>query len=85
MDNKEKTKEELKKEGEKLMYSLISFTLTMILFGVGYYLAWIWFGWELVVVLTLVLWANNIQQTTTITNKITKVVEEATEKLIKKL
>jgi Kef-type K+ transport system membrane component KefB len=82
----EEVKEEAKKKGKELVYSFVSVALTLVLFIIGYGLAFYWFDepWKFVIVITIILWANNIQMTTNITNKMTSIVKEAIEITFKK-
>jgi hypothetical protein len=41
---------------------LISGAIALILSITAYTLAWVWFGWEMALIIFLAQWANNIDQ-----------------------
>lgn len=63
----------LNKERKKLLISLIKLIISLMLYLFSIYLSVIWFGWELLVILSLFQTANNIQINKKIENKLKKI------------
>lgn len=66
----------LNKERKKLLISLIKLIISLMLYLFSIYLSIIWFGWELLVILSLFQTANNIQINEKIENKLKKYINE---------
>lgn len=60
--NKETTESEEKMIKKELRKKLFIHLFTLFLFILSVTLAWIWYGWQLPVVLILFLWGNNLDQ-----------------------